>query len=300
MSLVLKSDKASTNNFGTYESITTTPEQAFTAYKARVEADGGVIQNEATTLAAFKFLVNNGLLGAARTWVSSYFGLKLSETSILKAYSLGGEDLISTVYGTGTLPSLTVDGIKFNNVHTDTVNGAILTTQNKIALRGKGSLIGLRRFGQAISRAGETLFGTISLHNEINNSSPLWQITTPSNSNSQRFRIQSGVPDQNNTTTTVYSNIDLNTITNPDVLYVFRTSENLLNGVGYRNGLAVTFPVFSQANFSGFSAYIDIGGGNWHISNVPNRRFSDATIKHFFMFDDVTEAQADALAKLTL
>ncbi|MFW1880485.1 hypothetical protein [Acinetobacter baumannii] len=299
MSLVFRSDKASTNNFGTYESITTTPEQAFTAYKARVEADGGIIQNETVTLLAFKFLVSNGLLGAARTWISSYFGLKLSGTSIIKAYSLGGQDLVSVVFGTGTLPSLTADGIKFNNLHTDTVNGAILSSENKISLNGKGTILGLRRFAQVPSRAGETLLGALTLHNETNNSSPLFFLTSPSNSNTQRFRIQSGIPDQNNTVATQYSNIDVNTVVNPDTFYLFRTSENSAS-LGYRNGLAVTFPAFSQSNFSGLSAYIDFGGGNWHVSGSPSRRFSDAIIKHFFMFDDVTEAQAEALAKLTL
>lgn len=300
MSVVIKSNRASLKNFGTYASLITTASEAYTAYKNRVEADGGTVMNENATIAAFDFLIKNGLLGAARTWVSSLFGLKLSGSNILKAYSLSGEDLVSVSFGSGLLPTLN-NGIKFNNTVSDTVNGTILTSLNKIDLRGKGTFIGHQRFAQAPSRNFLTIDAALTLHNDEPNASPLLTLQTPLNSNYTRLRRQVGNnPSQNNSGSAAYANIDLNSNAQADVRYQHRTSENIGTGIGYRDGLAVTFPPLSPANFDGFKAYIDVGGANYQTGNSPTRYFSDTTFKHFYMFDELTEEQVNALVKLVI
>lgn len=76
MSIVLKSNVVSENNLGTYKSLTSNATTELAAYKARVLADGGEIIDEAETLSAFQFLINQGVYGIARTFIGAKYGMK--------------------------------------------------------------------------------------------------------------------------------------------------------------------------------------------------------------------------------
>jgi|GEM_PF-3123647 len=118
----------------TYSQLITTAQVAFDAYKARVLADGGVINDEAVTLNAFNFMFANKIMGKVNTFISPKFGVKLDGVGgVLKAYSLDGEDMIGRVFGTGTLPKIVDNHFKFNPALSavETSNGAILTTERK-------------------------------------------------------------------------------------------------------------------------------------------------------------------------
>ncbi|EXS29283.1 hypothetical protein J690_1270 [Acinetobacter sp. 742879] len=300
MSLVFKSDKTSIYNFGTWKSISVTAEDAFNIYKQRVLADGGVIQDEAATLIAFKFLIDNGLYGAARTWVSSKFGLKLEGNAVVKAYAIDGEDLIAQLYGTGVYPTLTANGIKFNNLRNDVVNGGIFTTEKKIGFKGKGTVVGLQIYSQIPSTPTQMIHAGITLHNEQNNVSPLFFVLTASNGTFLTLRRQTGTANQNSTVSTTYVNIDMNMTTDLNNRFVFRTSEILTTGEGYRNGQLVTNPLMNPANFDSFYAYLDFGGVNYHSAGAPKRAFSEITAKHFFLFDDMNNERALALSHMNI
>ncbi|WP_440487798.1 hypothetical protein [Serratia sarumanii] len=78
----------------------------FNAYKARVQADGGIIPNAAGCKERFEFLVNNGMYENAVMCAAPAFGVKLGGSDgndVLTVYSLLGEstDLIPAVQGTG-------------------------------------------------------------------------------------------------------------------------------------------------------------------------------------------------------
>ncbi|HGE8473135.1 TPA: hypothetical protein ACGD7V_002712 [Serratia marcescens] len=82
------------------------PTALFNAYKARVQADGGIIPNAAGCKERFDFLVNNGMYENAVMCAAPAFGVKLGGTDgndILTVYSLLGDstDLITTSQGTG-------------------------------------------------------------------------------------------------------------------------------------------------------------------------------------------------------
>lgn len=124
----------------TYSQLSTTPQAAFNAYKARVVADGGVINDEAVTLNAFQFMFDNKIMGKVNTFISPKFGIKLDGVGgVLKAYSLDGEDMIGRVFGTGVLPKIVDNHFKFNPTlgAAEATNGAILTTANKLVRTNK-------------------------------------------------------------------------------------------------------------------------------------------------------------------
>lgn len=99
--LVLKSKNVLTD-------LTGLPDYA--AYKNRVEADGGIIVDEQSTLNAFLFIYQNNINeGDVFTAVNPAWGIKTSGTSVVRLYSLFGEqgDMVSGVGGTSpTLSSV--------------------------------------------------------------------------------------------------------------------------------------------------------------------------------------------------
>lgn len=91
--LVLKSKNILTN-------LTGLPD--YTAYKNRVEADGGVIADEQSTLAAFLFVYQNNINESdVFTAVNPAWGIKTSGSSVIRLYSLFGEkgDMVSNTDG---------------------------------------------------------------------------------------------------------------------------------------------------------------------------------------------------------
>ena len=300
MSVEIKSNRASTNNFGTYLSFITKPEDAFTSYKAKVLADGGEIQDEASTLNAIKFLIDNGLFGAAKTWISSKFGLKLdSNGNILKAYAIDGFDLTAKVFGTGSLPKLENGLIVFENSLSDSVNGSVLTSE-KINLQGKGTCIGIRIPEELAKFEYQNMISSLTLHEDVNNSSALLYLAQSSNDNQLIFMRQIGTAANNSTADAKYVQCKLATALTIDTVFVYRSSENLNVFQGYRKGALVAYPSATPANFDGFSAYIDFGGSIRKANNGKLRNFGNFAASHFFLFDEVSDARTLKLASLSI
>ncbi|MBY4847837.1 hypothetical protein L8N14_007150 [Serratia marcescens] len=83
------------------------PSALFSAYKARVVADGGSIPDEPGCLARFGFLVNNGMYSRATFCAAPAFGLKVDGAgNVQTVYNLLGAagDLIAGSQGTPPLP----------------------------------------------------------------------------------------------------------------------------------------------------------------------------------------------------
>ncbi|MCF4552252.1 hypothetical protein L1Z56_05985 [Acinetobacter baumannii] len=299
MSVEINSNIVSKNNFGPYLSLVTKPSDAFAAYKARVLADGGAIQDEAATLKAFEYLINNGLYGATKTWVSSKFGLKLdSDGSIYKAYSVDGADLVGKTFGTGNYPKLLEGEITFSNVRSDATNGGILTTELPLKLQGKGTALGIKMAKVLVSAAQQNMMASLTLHEDVNNASALLYLLQKGNGDQLAFMRQIDVANNNSSVAAKYVTALLVTITNST--YLFRTSEYLAICEGYRGGNLTTLPVANPANFDGFSAYIDFGGSYRKASNLKVTNFGNFSASHFFLFDEITDARAIKLAIMNI
>lgn len=299
MSVEIKSNIVSKNNLGTYLSLVTSPSDAFAAYKARVAADGGVIQDEVATLKAIEYLITNGLYGATKTWVSSKFGLKLgSDGSIYKAYSIDGADLVGKVFGTGHYPKLLEGEITFSNVRSDTTNGGILTTEQPLTLLGKGTTLGIKMAKVLVKAAQQNMMASFTLHEDFNNASALLYLVQQGNNDQLAFLRQIDVANNNSSATAKYITALLLTTSNS--IYLFRTSEYLAICEGYRNGNLTTLPAANPANFDGFTAYIDFGGSYRKASNLKVTNFGDFSASHFFLFDEITDDRALKMAIMNI
>ncbi|HEJ0402049.1 TPA: hypothetical protein SLO59_001333 [Serratia marcescens] len=83
------------------------PSALFSAYKARIVADGGTVPDESGCLARFEFLVNNGMYSRATFCAAPAFGLKVDGAgNVQTVYNLLGSagDLIAGSQGTPPLP----------------------------------------------------------------------------------------------------------------------------------------------------------------------------------------------------
>ncbi|HHH3029082.1 TPA: hypothetical protein ACPZXY_000726 [Serratia marcescens] len=83
------------------------PSALFSAYKARIVADGGTVPDESGCLARFEFLVNNGMYSRATFCAAPAFGLKVDGAgNVQTVYNLLGAagDLIAGSQGTPPLP----------------------------------------------------------------------------------------------------------------------------------------------------------------------------------------------------
>lgn len=107
MSLILKSNNAASNVLGTLKTIGTNPDAEYLAYKSRVQADGGVIRDEARTKRAFNELFRLGIYGNLAYFIAGFAGVKLgADNTVTKAYSLDGSDLLGVSQGGGKLPTI--------------------------------------------------------------------------------------------------------------------------------------------------------------------------------------------------
>lgn len=299
MSVEINSNIVSKNNFGTSLSLITKPSDAFAAYKTRVLADGGVIQDEAATLKAFEYLITNGLYGATKTWVSSKFGLKLgSDGSIYKAYSIDGADLVAKVFGTGNYPKLLEGEINFSNVRSDATNGGILTSEQPLKLQGKGTALGIKMAKVLVSASQQNMMASLTLHEDVVNASALVYLLQRGSESLLSFMRQVGVPNNNSSTQAKYVTAQLNTISNS--MYLFRTSEYLTICEGYRGGTLSTKPDADPANFDGFTSYIDFGGSYRKSGSLKATNFGEFSASHFFLFDEITDARAIKLAIMNI
>lgn len=105
MSIIIKSNNVAANNFGSVKMLGTTAQSEFDKYKARVLTDGGVIVDEARTLAAMEFIHGRKLLGKMGTVVGAYYGIMRVGDTVLKLYGLDGVDMVAGMTGAGPLPT---------------------------------------------------------------------------------------------------------------------------------------------------------------------------------------------------
>ena len=147
MSIVIKSNNMFQGVSPTVEQILTSADAVYSAFAARVVADGGVIVNESKTRDAVNFLFKNSLYGRMGVCASPHYAVKLDGSGgVLKLYSIKGQDLVGRSIGGGSLPKITADNfVNFNDgVSFDSVGG-ILTTPTKQAWSVTG------RFGVAVA-----------------------------------------------------------------------------------------------------------------------------------------------------
>lgn len=132
MSIVIKSNQIFNGESPTVEQILTTQDAVYSAYLARVVADGGSIVSESKVRDAITFMFDSNLYGRIGVSASPYYGVKLDANGgILKLYSIYGEDLVGRAVGSGELPKIVSNFVDFNPTTHGTVNGGILTTAVK-------------------------------------------------------------------------------------------------------------------------------------------------------------------------
>lgn len=184
MSVIIKSNNVATKAFGTAKMLGTTALAEFTKYKARVIADGGVVKDDAKTLSAFELLFNTKMYGNMNSFVSGHFGVKASGSSINKLYAIDGVDMLGTVFGAGTLPTLDVGNIvSFTaNDLSQKVNIGMFVSESKVVpyrSAARGFLVRVTDAG--VSTATHKLCG-LSLVGNTANSSPLEDLVMASSS----------------------------------------------------------------------------------------------------------------------
>lgn len=303
MSIVLKSNVASENNLGTYKSLTSNATTELAAYKARVLADGGEIIDEAETLSAFKFLINQGVYGIARTFVGAKYGMKRNASGhITKLYSLDGEDLVAFNLGAGA-PVTLVDGeISFSNtIMADTsaqTAGTIFITQSKIKARGRGLVVGVSGSRIQSNNVAQNMVAGFALLDAIPNSSPLWFVVLPTGSGDIVCIRQTGeTPNQNSVATTTSLKALLMATGNKYTFFADNKNKQLK---GYRGGVLTTLPTTDKqfSNLDGFEGYINFGGIVHNSAGAKRYVLGNFAASRFFMYDNLPQAKVEALAKL--
>ena len=301
MSIVLKSNVVSENNLGTYKSLISNATTELAAYKARVLADGGEIIDEAETLSAFHFLINQGIYGIARTFIGAKYGMKRNASGhITKLYSLDGEDLVAFNLGVGSPVTLINGEISFSNTimsnPSEQTKGTIFITQSKIKAHGRGLVVGVS--GSRLSNASAEMgISAFTLLDNVVNSSPLWLLTLSGGITYIVAIRQTGeTPNQNSIQSTTRLQSQLATTGNK---YTFFADHKNKLFKGYRNGAMSTLPTATNqfSNLEGFDGYISFGG--YIINQASDKRyiFGNFAANRFFMYDDLPQKQVEALAK---
>lgn len=297
MSIVIKSNNVAVNNFGTSKMLGTSAEAEYVKYEARVLADGGVIKNESRTLAMFNLLFNSKMYGNMNSCVSGTFGVKTNEAGgITKLYAVDGADMNGVAYGTGTLPTLDVNGnITFaaNNTK-QSANGGMFTTTAKSVMSKVGN------FGYSVSVKsifqGDTdnyALAGLTKHNDVPNTATIAQLQTSRLNNGSVSLLLH--PDPLNLTDAVAPisvNVAVALQGYPTFSAVHVTSESLT--YGYRGGEFVTKPagkIFSSITTDDF--YLDFGG----VYKSDGKKFNDNVVRDFMCFGQATKEQAMALSK---
>lgn len=293
MSVVIKSNNVSVNNFGPSQMLGKTALSEFNLYKSRVLADGGVINDEARTLKAFELLFKAKMYGHMNTAVSGTFGVKKNSSGgITKLYALDGVDLLGVTYGTGVLPTLDVsNNISFSaNVPSQNVNGGMFTTSEQII----ASKIGNFGFATCVKDFGDLTdnrrLAGLTKHSDVANTVIIAQLVTSTlgeihlnmHSDPLSLTVAANSPEVRiNVTATNYPMVS------------FLTIPELSQKFGSRNGVEMTFPVgktFTEIKSESF--YLDFGGT--HQSNI--KYFSKATVRDFFCFNQATREQSTLLS----
>ena len=303
MSIVLKSNVVSENTLGTYKSLTSNATTELAAYKARVLADGGEVIDEAETLSAFQFLINQGVYGIARTFIGAKYGMKRNGSGhITKLYSLDGEDLVAFNLGAGVPVTLVNGEISFSNtIMADTsaqTAGTIFITQSKIKARGRGLVVGVSGSRMQSSTVAQNSVAGFTLLDAVPNSSLLWGVTLPTNSGTIACVRQTGeAPNQNSTATT--TSLIAGFLANSNKYTFFADNKNK-QLKGYRGGMLTTMPSTASqfSNLDGFEGYINFGGTVNNFSGSKRYNFGNFAASRFFMYDDLPQTKVEALAKL--
>lgn len=294
MSIVIKSNNVALKSLGSVNILGKTAQKEFDAYKARVLADGGVINNEAKTLRAFELLFKSQMYGNMNTFVSGDFGVNINaDSGINKLYAIDGVDLIGKRYGAGLLPVLDANNkISFSNNDVTTVNsGGLLTIETPFVMSKSGS------FGYAahyIARNTDNVsilpIAGLTKHDDTANTERVAALTdTPSTVD---LRIQTGSLKLVSSSASSET-LQLSRAVTPSPHISLYVDNVLKKGFGYRNDTAVTsknvniIPEIATESF-----YLDVGG----TYNSDYKRFSQATIGDFMCFNAATEKQAQMLA----
>lgn len=290
MSVVIKSNNIAKNIVATEKMLGTTAQLEFNAYKVRVVADGGVIQDEARCLKAFQFLFDQKLYGMLNTFISASFGLKLDGSNrISKAYSIDGDDLIVATYGTGAKPLLQSDEILMDNAATsDGTNGSIFTTASQ-KLLSKAGVIGVAIKTNTISNAASTRAIALTRHSDSTLTSAIFNVNITATSNAATFQVATT---PFSTTGGTSSSRGINFISAGRTFVAIADSINKKQTM-YLNGTKsddVTANFINEIASEQF--YLDVGGV--HQSN--SKAFSRLTFKDFMSFSHISENQALAVA----
>ncbi|HFP7035865.1 TPA: hypothetical protein ACHKB2_002255 [Acinetobacter baumannii] len=302
MSLVLRSNISAENSLGTYKSITSDPATEFNSYKARVLADGGEVMNDADTLAAFKYLINSGIYGIARTFVGSKFGIKRdSNGSVLKLYALDGIDLVAYNINNSALPVTIVNSeLSFNNVvqaSASQTSGTIFISNEKIATRGRGLVLGVKGSSIKSSTVAEQGVAALSLLDNVANATPLWFAALAKSGGGITVGRQIGeTPNQNSSAQTQRATCYMAETGSSYV--AFADYKNKLFK-GYRDRALVTMPAIASqfSNLDGFEGYINFGGMVYNISNAKERRLANMKVSLFYLYDNLPESKVETIAK---
>lgn len=302
MSLVLKSNVSAENSLGTYKSITSNPTVELNTYKARVLADGGVVMNDADTLAAFTYLINAGIYGIARTFVGAKFGIKRdSNGSVLKLYALDGVDLVAHNINNSALPVTIVNNeISFNNVvqsSTSQTSGTIFISNEKIAARGRGLVLGVKGSSIKSSTVAEQGVACLSLLDNAPNSTPLWFAALAKLGGGITIGRQIGeTPSQNSSAQALTASCYMQEVGSSYV--AFANYKNKLFK-GYRDRAVVTSPAAASqfSNLDGFEGHINFGGMVYNIAGIKERRLANIKVSLFYVYDNLPESKVETMAK---
>lgn len=302
MSLVLRSNISAENSLGTYKSITSDPTVEFNTYKTRVLADGGEVMSDADTLAAFTYLINAGIYGIARTFVGAKFGIKRdSNGSVLKLYALDGIDLVAYNINNSALPVTIVNNeLSFNNIVQSGLtqtSGTIFISNEKIAARGRGLVLGIKGSSIKSSTVAEQGVACLSLLDNVPNATPLWFATLAKSNGGITVGRQIGeTPSQNSSAQTQRV-----------VCYMAETGSSYVAFADYKNKLfkgyrgraLVTSPaVASQfSNLDGFEGYINFGGMVYNVAGAKERRLANMKASLFYLYDNLPESKVESIAK---
>lgn len=296
MSVIIKSNQVSNINFGSTAMLGATPQAEFDKYKARVVADGGVIKDEARTLAAFELLFDSRTYGNINTFVSGTFGVKTdSAGGITKLYSIDGIDLEGVVYGTGVLPTLdSSNNISFasNGSSAETVSGGMFTTTTPLIM-SKSDNFGM---GVTLITNGDTAYrylATLTKHSDVVSGtiSTIFASKTISDRAATSFSMQTDPYTVNTTTTSVVAEQQ----TTP-AMSTYLTTPTLSKLTAFRNGVATVESAgktFSQIKSEPF--YLDFGG-----AFISKRKgFSSAVVKDFICMGNINHKQALRLSRFS-
>ncbi|MEJ7850257.1 hypothetical protein WKH59_02660 [Acinetobacter baumannii] len=258
--------------------------------------------NDADTLAAFKYLINSGIYGIARTFVGAKFGIKRdSNGSVLKLYALDGIDLVAYNINNSALPVTIVNNeLSFNNIvqgGTSQTSGTIFISNEKIATRGRGLVLGVKGSSIKSSTVAEQGVAALTLLDNVANATPLWFAALAKSGGGITFGRQIGeTPNQNNTA-----------LTQRAICYMAETGSSYVAFAdyknrlfkGYRNGALVTMPATASqfSNLDGFEGYVNFGGMAYNIANAKERRLANMKVSLFYLYDNLPESKVETMAK---